>query len=83
MECSGTRSERLSAPDIVAAVIAVRGFDAGDRTLQTAVGELVKAMLAPMRRRGVVEKIGQGRCAMEACGKRTEAQGLSVRSTLA
>ena len=51
----------LTTTDIVASVIAAKGFDAGDRTLQTAIGELVKATLAPMARRGVVEKIGQRR----------------------
>jgi hypothetical protein len=41
-------SELLSATDIVAAVIAAKGFDTGDRVLQPAIGELVKATLAPM-----------------------------------
>jgi hypothetical protein len=43
--------------DIVERVIAAKGSDAGDRVLQVAIGELVKATLAPMRRRGAVEKI--------------------------
>jgi hypothetical protein len=51
----------LTTADIVASVIAAKSFDAGDRTLQTAIGELVKATLAPMTRRGIVEKIGAGR----------------------
>jgi hypothetical protein len=51
----------LRRADIVASVIATKGFDAGDRMLQTAIGELVKATLAPMVRRGIVEKIGQRR----------------------
>lgn len=51
----------LTTADIVASVITAKGFDAGDRTLQTAIGGLVKATLAPMTRRGVVEKIGQRR----------------------
>jgi hypothetical protein len=51
----------LTTADIVASVIAAKGFDAGDRTLQTAIGELVKVTLAPMARRGIVEKIGQRR----------------------
>jgi hypothetical protein len=53
--------EPLPLTDIVAAVIGAKGFDAGDRVLRAAIGELVKATLAPMRRRGTVEKIGQGR----------------------
>ena len=53
--------EPIPFPDIVAAVIAAKGFDAGDRVLQAAIGELVKATLAPMRRRGAVEKIGPRR----------------------
>jgi hypothetical protein len=51
--------EPMPLNDIVAAVIAAKGFDAGDRVLQTAIGELVKATLAPMRQRGTVEKLGQ------------------------
>lgn len=54
-------SELLSATDIVAAVVVAKGFDTGDRVLHAAIGELVKATLAPMRQRGTVEKIGQGR----------------------
>jgi hypothetical protein len=50
-----------STPDIVARVIAAKGFDAGDRVLRAAVAGLVKATLNPMRLRGAVEKIGQGR----------------------
>ena len=50
-----------STPDIVTHVIAAKGFDAGDRVLRAAIGDLVKATLNPMRRRGAVEKIGQGR----------------------
>jgi hypothetical protein len=42
-------------------VIEVKGFDAGDRVLRAALGDLVKAMLNPMRRRGVIKKIGEGR----------------------
>ena len=53
-----------STPDIVAYVIAAKGFDAGDRVLRAAIGDLVKATLNPMRLRGAVEKIGQG----AACG---------------
>jgi hypothetical protein len=53
--------ELLPVPDIVERVIAAKGFDAGDRVLQVGIGELVKATLAPMRRRGTVEKIGKGR----------------------
>jgi hypothetical protein len=51
----------LSFVDIIAAIIAAKGFDAGDRRLQAAISELVKATLKPMRRRGIVEKIGAGR----------------------
>jgi hypothetical protein len=52
-------SEPLPLTDIVERVIAAKGFDAGDRVLQAAIGELIKATLAPMRRRGTVEKIGR------------------------
>ena len=44
----------LSTPDIVAHVIAAKGFDAGDRVLRAAIGDLVKATLNPMRLRGAV-----------------------------
>jgi hypothetical protein len=53
--------EPLSAREIVAAVVAAKGFDAGDRVLSHAIGDLVKATLSPMRRRGIVTKIGVGR----------------------
>jgi hypothetical protein len=53
--------EPLPFADIVERVIAAKGFNASDRVLRTAIGELAKATLAPMRRRGTVEKIGQGR----------------------
>ena len=42
-------------------MIAAKGFDAGDRVLRAAIGDLVKATLNPMRLRGAVEKIGHGR----------------------
>lgn len=42
-------------------MIAAKGFDAGDRVLRERIDDLVKATLAPMRRAGSVEKIGQGR----------------------
>jgi hypothetical protein len=61
LEAFRDATEPLSAPDIVAAVIAAKSFDAGDRVLQAAIGELVKATLKPMRHRGVIEKIGTGR----------------------
>jgi len=62
--CLGTfrdAGESLSTADIVAHVIEAKGFDAGDRVLRAALGDLVKATLSPMRRRGVVNKIGEGR----------------------
>jgi hypothetical protein len=62
--CLGTfrdASESLSTADVVAHVIEVKGFDAGDRVLRAALGDLVKATLNPMRRRGVIKKIGEGR----------------------
>jgi hypothetical protein len=68
--------ESLSATDIIAAVIATKGFDTGDRELQAAIGELVKATLAPIRQRGVVEKIGAGR------GRPVEAQGTGAGLSL-
>jgi hypothetical protein len=52
-------AEPLSFPNIVEHVIAAKGFDAGDLVLRAAIGELIKATLAPMRRRGTVEKIGR------------------------
>ena len=61
LEAFRDAAEPLPIPDIVARVIAAKGFDAGDRMLQVAIGELVKATLAPMRRRGVVDKIGRAR----------------------
>jgi hypothetical protein len=51
----------LPVSDIVERVITAKGFDTGDRVLQAAISELVKATLAPMRRRRTIEKIGQGR----------------------
>lgn len=51
----------LSVADLVAAVIAAKGFDAGDRVLRDRIDDLVKAALGPMRRTGAVEKIGEGR----------------------
>jgi hypothetical protein len=51
----------LSVADIVGAVIAAKGFDVGDLALRERIDDLVKAALAPMRRAGSVEKIGQGR----------------------
>jgi hypothetical protein len=51
----------LSVAELVAAVIAAKGFDAGDRVLRDRIDDLVKAALGPMRRSGSVEKIGQGR----------------------
>ena len=51
----------LSVADLVAAVIAAKGFDAGDRMLRDRIDDLVKAALGPMRRVGSVEKIGEGR----------------------
>ena len=51
----------LSVADLVAAVIAAKGFDAGDRVLRDRIDDLVKAALGPMRRSGSVEKMGQGR----------------------
>ena len=54
-------SNSLSTAEIVAHVIEAKGFDAGDRVLRAAIGDLVKATLNPMRRRGVVDKIGEGR----------------------
>jgi hypothetical protein len=51
----------LTVADLAASVIAAKGFDAGDAVLRKALGDLVKATLAAMRRRGVVEKIGPGR----------------------
>jgi len=53
--------ESLSTREIVAAVIAAKGFDAGDRVLRKAVADLVKATLSPMRQRGAITKIGVGR----------------------
>jgi hypothetical protein len=53
--------ESLATRDIVAAVIAAKGFDAGDRVLRKAVADLVKATLSPMRQRGAITKIGEGR----------------------
>jgi len=61
LEAFRDAAEPLSVPDIVGCVIAAKGFDAGDRVLREALTTLVKATLNPMRRRGVVEKIGQGR----------------------
>ena len=51
----------LSVADIVGKVIAAKGFDAGDYALRERIDDLVKAILAAMRRAGSVEKIGQGR----------------------
>ncbi len=51
----------LSVADLVASVIATKGFDPGDRVLRDRVDDLVKATLGPMRRTGSVEKIGSGR----------------------
>jgi hypothetical protein len=51
----------LSVADIVGSVITAKGFDTGDHALRERVDDLVKATLAPMRRAGSVEKIGQGR----------------------
>ncbi len=51
----------LSQAEITDAVIAAKGFDAGDRVLRTALLDLVKAALAPMTRRGILEKIGKSR----------------------
>jgi hypothetical protein len=51
----------LAVADIINQVIAAKGFDAGDRVLRAAIGDLVKATLGPMRRRGAIERIGQGR----------------------
>ena len=61
LEAFRDASGPLPFADIVERVIAAKGFDAGDRLLRAAIGDLVKATLGPMRRRGVVEKIGQGR----------------------
>jgi hypothetical protein len=61
LEAFRTATAPLSTPDIVGHVIPAKGFDAGDRALRAAIGDLVKATLGPMRRRGTVEKIGQGR----------------------
>ena len=49
----------LLTGDIVAHVIAAKGFDTGDRVLRAAIGDLVKATLNPMRLRGAVEKIAR------------------------
>ena len=51
----------LSQAEITDAVISLKGFDVGDRVLRTALLDLVKATLAPMTRRGVLEKIGKSR----------------------
>jgi hypothetical protein len=51
----------LSQAEITDAVIAAKGFDVGDRVLRTGLLDLVKATLAPMTRRGVLEKIGKAR----------------------
>jgi hypothetical protein len=61
LEAFRDTAEPLLVPAIVERVIAAKGFDVGDRVLRAAIGELVKATLAPMRRRGTVEKIGKGR----------------------
>jgi hypothetical protein len=37
----------LAVPDLVAAVIAAKGFDAGDRVLRDRIDDLVKAALVP------------------------------------
>jgi hypothetical protein len=51
--------EPLPLAEVVGSVIAAKDFDVGDCVLRVAIGELVKATLAPMRRRGAVEKIGR------------------------
>src|ERR1700728_1888086 len=52
--------EPLTVADIVAHVVDAKGFDPGDRILRASLGDLVKATLTPLRRRGVVEKISHG-----------------------
>ena len=51
----------LPTDRITDAVIATKGFDAGDATLREAIRDQVIAKLRPMRKRGVVEQIGLGR----------------------
>jgi hypothetical protein len=53
--------DSLSISEIVASVIAAKGFDAGDRVLRDRIDDLVKATLTRMRRGRSVQKIGQGR----------------------
>ena len=66
----------LSQAEITDAVIAAKGFDAGDRVLRTALLDLVKATRAPMTRRGILERIGKGRGARWKLAERELSLGI-------
>jgi hypothetical protein len=54
-------NERLSADDIVTAIIDAKGFNAGDAVLRKSLRIQLLTALRSMRKRGTVEQTGLGR----------------------
>jgi hypothetical protein len=53
--------ELLSADDIAARVIAVKGFNPGDVILRATVREQIGSTVKRLHREGIIEKLGAGR----------------------
>jgi hypothetical protein len=53
--------ELLSTDDIAGRVVAVKGFDAGDTILRTAIREQVGSTVKRLHREGTIDNVGAGR----------------------